>query len=253
MRLEGKVALITGAGTGIGRASALLFAEEGARIVVIGRRDENIKETVLLVEKTGGEAISIRADVSKSSEVKKMVEVSIKAFGKIDVLFNNAGVGYSSKYFMGPAVDTPVDDLDAVININLKGVFFASKYVIPHMAKNGGGTIINCSSINGVIGCGADSYTATKGGIIALTRSLAVDNAKYNIRVNTVSPGPTETPMIEGALQKKDFKDYWYNAAPIKRIAKARDVAYAALFLASEESSFITGQNLMVDGGLSIS
>ena len=253
MRLKNKVAIITGGGSGIGRATALLFAREGAKVVVSGRRKENIEETVSLIKAEDGDAHVYQADISRSANIKSLVEFTLMTYKKIDILFNNAAVGYSSKYIMGSAVDTPEEDFDAVIAINLKSVFMAAKYVIPYMIEGGAGSIINCSSINGVIGCGADSYTATKGGIIALTRSLAVDNARFNIRVNTVSPGVTDTPMIGDALKEESFNTYWTNAAPLKRVATPEEVAYAVLFFASEESSFITGQNLVVDGGLTIS
>ncbi len=253
MRLPGKVAIITGAGSGIGRASAVLFAREGARVVLSGRRKENLEETAAIIRRENGEAFGVPGDVSKSVDVGNLVAQAITKYGKIDILFNNAGVGYSSPYFMGSVVDTPETDWAAVLDINLKSVFLTAKAVIPHMLKSGGGAIVNCSSINGVIGCGADAYSASKGGINALSRALAVEYGKHNIRVNVVSPGPVETPMIEGALKKQDFNEYWSNAAPIKRIARPEEVAYAALFLASDEASFVTGQNLMVDGGLTIS
>ena len=253
MRLNGKVAIITGAGTGIGKASAILFAKEGAKVVAAGRREEKLKETVDIIVKNGGEASYCCTDVKEEEQVKAMVEFAVEKYGKIDILFNNAGVGYSSPYVMDSVVKTPSTDWDQVLAINLKSVFQCSKYKIPHMIQNGQGAILNCSSINGVIGCGADAYSASKGGINALTRAMAVDNAKYNIRVNVVSPAATDTPMIQSAYEQDGFYDYWSQVAPIKRMAVSEDVAYAALFLVSDEASFITGQNLMIDGGLSIS
>jgi NAD(P)-dependent dehydrogenase (short-subunit alcohol dehydrogenase family) len=253
MRLSGKVAIITGAGSGIGRASAVLFAREGARLVLSGRRKEALEETLRLIRRERGEACSVPGDVSKAETAEKLVEQALTRFGKIDILFNNAGVGYSSPYIMSSVINIPEADWEAVLDINLKSVFLTTKAAIPHMLKNGGGSIVNCSSINGVIGCGADAYSASKGGINALSRALAVEYGKNNIRVNVVSPGPTETPMIEKALQEKQFNEYWSNASPMKRIARPEEVAYAALFLASDEASFITGQNLLVDGGLTIS
>ncbi len=253
MRLAGKVAIITGAGSGIGRATAILFARQGARLAVNGRRKENLEETIDLIRRVGGEVTGVQGDVSKAQDVHQLIEQCISRYGKIDILFNNAGVGYSSRYCMGSVIDTPEEDWAAVLDINLKSVFLACKLVIPHMRRSGGGSIVNCSSINGVIGCGADAYSASKGGINALSRALAVENGRYNIRVNVVSPGPTETPMIEGALQNEEFNRYWRNAAPLKRIARPQEVAYAVLFLASDEASFITGQNILVDGGLTVS
>lgn len=253
MRLKDKVAIITGAGTGIGRESALLFAREGAKVVAVGRRETKVKETAELIKAAGGEGSYFCADVSKEDAVKAMVTFTYETYGKIDILFNNAGVGYSSPYVMDSVVKTPLADWDEILSINLKSVFLCCKYAIPHMIENGKGAILNCSSINGVIGCGADAYSATKGGINALSRALAVDNAQYNIRVNVVSPAATDTPMIQSAYETDGFYEKWSTAAPIKRLGEPIDVAYAALFLVSDEAAYITGQNLMVDGGLSIS
>ncbi|MCL2033684.1 MAG: SDR family oxidoreductase [Oscillospiraceae bacterium] len=254
MRVKDKIAMITGAGTGIGQATAVLLAEEGAYIIACGRRQSQLEETIKLVEAAGGKGIACAMDARSQADVEKGVARAIEEYGRIDILFNNAGVGYSAPYFMGSVKDTPIQDWKEVISINVESVFLCSKYVIPYMIKQGGGAILNCSSINGVIGCGADSYSASKGAIIALTRAMAVDNAKHNIRVNCVSPGATITPMIEPALEEdKGFWEYWSNVAPIKRMADSREVAYAALFLVSDESAYITGQNLMVDGGLTIS
>ena len=186
-------------------------------------------------------------------QVQRLVQRTLDVYGKIDILFNNAGVGYSAPYVMDSTVKTPSEDWDEILAINLRSVFYMCKTVLPHMIERKSGVILNCSSINGVIGCGADAYSASKGGINALSRALAVDNAKYNIRVNVVSPGATDTPMIQSAYDEIDgFYDYWSKAAPLGRMAMPEDVADAALFLVSDEASFITGQNLMVDGGLSI-
>lgn len=253
MRLKNKTAIITGAGTGIGRASAILFAKEGAKVVAVGRRESKLKETVDLIRADGGEAVWYSADVKEEQDVKAMVEYAVSTYRKIDILFNNAGVGYSAPYVMDSVVKTPSGDWDQILAINLRSVYLCCKYTIPYMASQGGGAILNCSSINGVIGCGADAYTASKGGINALTRALAVDNARYKIRVNVVSPAATDTPMIQSAYEEDGFYEYWSTAAPIKRMAVPEDVAYAALFLVSDEASYITGQNLMIDGGLSIS
>jgi NAD(P)-dependent dehydrogenase (short-subunit alcohol dehydrogenase family) len=253
MRLKEKVAVITGAGSGIGKATAVLFAKQGAKVVASGIRKEDIEETVTTIKRHEGDAIYVQADVSVSKQVKTLIEKAIENYGKIDILFNCAGVGYSSKYCMGSVVDTPEEDWDSVLAINLRSVFLTCKYIIPHMMKNGGGVVINCSSMHSIIGCGADAYSASKGGINAVTRALAVDNAKYNIRVNAVSPGPTETPMIADALKNKEFREQLMNTVPLKRIATPEDMAYAVLFLASDEASFITGHNLVVDGGLTIS
>ena len=249
MRLYGKTAIITGSGGGIGRASAIMFAKEGARVVITGRRQEPLDETVDMIKKQGGDAIAIRADVSKNDDVENLIREAIAAYGKIDILFNNAGVGYSSPYVMGPVPDVPEKDWDAVVDINLKSMYLTCKYMLPHMISNGGGVILNCSSINGVVGCGGDIYSATKGGIIAYTRALAFTNGQYNIRVNTLSPGATDTPMIEEALKGEEFYDTWSECGPLKGIIQPDDIAYAAVFMVSDESRCITGHNLLVDCG----
>lgn len=254
MRLQDKVAIVTGAGSGIGQASAIRFAEEGARLVLGGRRLEKLEETAATIREIGGEAICVPTDVRIDGQVAEMVSQALEHFHKIDILFNCAGVGYCSPYVMGSTVETPPEDWDEILNINLRSVFYTTRHVLPIMKEQGSGAILNCSSINGVIGCGADAYSASKGGIIAYSRALAVDNAKYHIRVNTVSPAATDTPMIQGAYDRiEGFYEYWSNAAPLRRMGEARDVANAALFLVSDEASYITGQNLIVDGGLSIS
>ena len=252
MRLKDKIAIVTGAGSGIGRASAIAFAKEGAKVVVHGRRETNTLETWEAVKGISSESIYVLGDVRKEEDVKGVVSSCVGEFGGIDILFNNAGVGYSSPYCLGPIQDIPAQDWDEVFAINLRGMFFFCKYVIPVMMKQNGGAVINCSSVMGVVGCGAESYAATKGGIIALTRALAVENGKHNIRVNSISPGTTRTAMIEELLGSEEFCGQWTNM-PIKGVAEPEDVAYAAVFLASDESRFITGHNLVVDGGFTIS
>lgn len=254
MRLENKVAVITGGGTGIGKASAIRFAQEGAMVLVAGLKLVELQETVKEITENGGEARCMAVDVRRENEIEEMIQYCMSQFGRIDILFNNAGVGYSSPYVMDSSVKTPVEDFDEILSINLRSVFIACKYAIPHMIANGGGAILNCSSINGVIGCGADAYSASKGGINAISRALAVDNAKHNIRVNVVSPGATDTPMIQSAYDEiEGFYEYWSGVSPMKRMARPEDVANAALFLVSDEACYITGHNLMIDGGLSIS
>ncbi len=254
MRLEGKTAVITGGGSGIGRASAVRFAAEGAKIAIAGRNVSRLEETAEIIRKNGGECLCYETDVRQEEQIQCLVKKTLEEYGKIDIVFNNAGVGYSAPYVMDSTVKTPSEDWDEILAINLRSVFYMCKTVLPHMIERRSGVILNCSSINGVIGCGADAYSASKGGINALSRALAVDNAKYNIRVNVVSPGATDTPMIQSAYDEiEGFYDYWSNAAPLGRMALPEDVANAALFLVSDEASFITGQNLMVDGGLSIS
>lgn len=254
MRLKDKVAIVTGGGTGIGKASTIRFAQEGASVVVAGRRMEKLEQTCAEIEAFGGTSVAVVTDMREEAQVNRLAARTLEHFGRIDLLFNCAGVGYSAPYVMDSTVKTPAKDWDEILNINLRSVFYMCKAVLPTMIERNGGAILNCSSINGVIGCGADAYTASKGGILALTRALAVDNAKYNIRVNAVSPAATDTPMIQSAYDEIDgFYQFWSTVAPIKRMATPEDVANAALFLLSDEAGYITGQNLMVDGGLSIS
>jgi len=254
MRLKDKVVIITGAGGGIGRASAVRFAREGAKVVIHGRREINTRETFDQVLKAGGNGIYILGDVRKEEDVKRVVDAAADEYGKIDILFNNAGVGYSSGYQFSPLPQVPTADWNSVFEINIRSVYFSCKYTIPYMVEQKGGVILNCCSINGVVGCGAESYSATKGAMLALTKAMAVENGKYNIRVNCVSPAATRTPMINELIEKdRSFRETWGSVAPIKGFIEPEDIAGAALFLVSDEARFITGQNLIVDGGFTIS
>jgi len=241
MRLENKVALITGAGSGIGRAAALLFAKEGAAAAIVDITSKGGTETVEMIKGIDRDAIFVYADVSKALDVEKSIKSVVEKYGKLDILFNNAGVAQDCS-----VVEMSEDEWDRVINVNLKSVFLCSKYAIPHMIKQGEGIIINTASTLGLIAepnCGA--YCASKGGVIALTRALAVEYAPYNIRVNCICPGPTATPMILKEPQQQVDVSY----VPLKRLGKPEEIAHAALFLASEESAYVTGSVLIVDGG----
>jgi NAD(P)-dependent dehydrogenase (short-subunit alcohol dehydrogenase family) len=249
MRLEGKVAAITGAGSGIGRASAILFAKEGAKVVVVCRTPSTGQETVQNIKNDGFEAIFIPADVSKSQDVKEIIAGAVNKYGRLDILFNNAGVNA-----VAPITEIEEDEWDKIINTNLKGVFLGCKHAIPIMKKQGGGVIINTASTFAYVGKPKmGPYCASKGGIVALTRAIALEVASYNIRVNCIVAGATLTPMVERSLMasgKPDEtrKDY-INRHPIGRLGKPEDIANAALYLASGDSSFVTGSSLFVDGG----
>jgi NAD(P)-dependent dehydrogenase (short-subunit alcohol dehydrogenase family) len=247
-RLKDKVAVITGAGSGIGRAIALLFAEEGAKVSIFDINSKDGLETEALIKKRDKEAMFIKVDVSKEEEVKKAFKSVIEKYKKLDILCNNAGISYSS-----PLINTDEKDWDRVLNINLKGVFLCSKHAIPELIKTSG-SIINISSIAGIIGLANETaYCASKGGVISLTKAMALELAPYKIRVNCICPGSTLTPMFENILKSTGDYEKALKAnierIPLKRIGKPEDIAYAALYLASEESSYVTGSVLVVDGG----
>ncbi len=253
MRLENKIAIITGATTGIGRATSVLFCSEGAKVVVVGRREDEGMETVRLAEKAGGKAIFIKTDVSHAAQVEEMVTKTIGTFGKIDILFNNAGI--NPERGRKPLIECPEKTWDRVMEVNLKGLYLTSKYVIPHLIKNKGGSIINMGSCYGHVGVkNRCVYSASKGGVITLTKSMAVDYAQYNIRVNCISPAIIETDIAKNILDEarrnpEVWKEIITNKILMNKPGKPEEVAYAAVFLASDESSFITGTTLKVDGG----
>ena len=250
MRLKNKVAIITGAGSGQGRAAALIFSREGARIAVSDWKPELGDETVTLVKKAGGEAIFIRSDVSDSADVQNLVRITVSTYGRIDILYNNAGVGFSSPLSMRDVINTPEADWDRVIAINLRSMYLTAKYGIPEMIKTGGGSIINTASIAALIGSeAAHAYTAAKGGMVALSRALAVEFGPKNIRVNCICPGAIDTPMIAPVIDPLKKSGEPFMRSPIRRLGMPEDIANCALYLASDESSFVTGATLVVDGG----
>lgn len=252
MRLEGKVAIITGAGSGIGRASALLFAREGAKIMVADVDQAGGMETVDQIVGDGGEGHFVQVDVSEPDQARRMGDEAIARWGRIDVLFNNAGVSG-----VGTVHETPVDVFDRVMRVNVRGVFVASQAVVPHMMEQRSGSIINMSSAIAEIGLGQRaSYAASKGAVLALTRSMQVDYAPYAIRVNALLPGTIYTPFVERYL-KESYPDPEEGLAAIRRrqlsgeLGRPEDVAAAALFLASDESKFMMASGLVIDGGCS--
>jgi len=247
-RLEGKVAIITGAsGTGIGRAIATLFAKEGAEVVIAGRGVEGGEETVRMVKEAGGKAIFIKTDVAKAEDVKKMVKAAVDTYGKLDVLVNNAAITEPE----GSTVDLTEELFDRTIAINLKGVWLGMKYAIPEMLKTGGGSIINFASqaANRALPT-IPAYSASKGGVISLSRVAALEFASKNIRVNCISPGPIATRMVIDEWPPEQI-EHFSKVIPRGRLGKPEEVAQVAVFLASDESSWITLQTLVVDGGLS--
>ena len=252
MRFAGKVVLITGAGVGIGRATAVFFAKEGAKVGVNSFTRAHGRETLQKVLEVGGEGIYIQGDVSQGQDAERMVRETVGAFGKLDILFNNAGI-----VIPGRIDNTSEEDWDRMMAVNLKGVFLVSKYAIPEMRKNGGGVIIHNASVVAVKGVKDRApYTASKGGVLALTKAMAADYITENIRVNCVCPGTINTPSmqqrIDASPDPKAALANFIARHPIGRLGKDEEIAAAVLFLASEEAAFITGTTLLVDGGMTM-
>jgi NAD(P)-dependent dehydrogenase (short-subunit alcohol dehydrogenase family) len=245
MRLKDKVALITGAGSGIGRESALLFAREGAAVVAVDLNEQAARDTVASIQN----AVAVRADVSSSADCQRMVAAAEKAFGRLNVLFNNAGIMHAKD---DDAVSTDESVWDLTLNVNAKGVFLGCKHGIPALRRAGGGSIINTASFVARMGAATPqiAYTASKGAVLALTRELAVIHARENIRVNALSPGPLRTELLMSFLNTEEKKRRRLVHLPMGRFGEAQEIAKAALFLASDDSSYVTGTEFLVDGGL---
>lgn len=245
-KLDGKVAIITGSGSGIGRAIAILFAKEGAKVVVTCRTIKSGEETVNSIKEAGNEAIFIRTDVSKAEDVKHLIKATIDSYGKLNVICNNAGIDEKNT----PLAKVTEESFDRIMATNLRGVFLGMKYAVPEMLKLGGGSIINISSMAADVGVrGHAPYCASKAGIVSMSRVVALEYASQNIRVNTINPGPVITPLQRAALDAEYLKAY-LAAVPQGRLGEPDEVANIALFLACDESSLITGHALVADGGI---
>lgn len=244
MKLKDKVAIITGASSGFGKASALLFAKEGAKLILVARKESSLKETENEIKKLGAEVISIPADVSSEENIKKIIETSVEKFKKIDIIFNNAGT-----FGPGNVEETDLETWNKVMNINLTSIFLMAKYAMEYL-KESKGSIINTASAGGLIGFPqAASYAASKGAVISLTRSIAVDYAKDGVRCNAICPGTSATNMTEEVLKVPELCEGFLAPIPLHRFGNPEDVAHAALYLASDDSSYVTGISLPVDGG----
>ncbi len=245
--LTGKTALVTGASSGIGKTTAILLAKAGANVAIASRRKDKNEETLAAIKAAGGKGIAIVADVSREEDVARAVSETVKAFGRLDIAFNNAGIEGE----MGALTDATNDNYDNVFNINVKGVLLSMKHEVPAMLKNGGGSIINTSSVLGQVGmAGAAIYIASKHAVEGLTKAAALEYSKQGIRVNAVAPAVIETPMYDRFTGgSKDAQDYMKGLHPIGRVGQPDDIAQTVLWLASSHSSFVTGQSILVDGG----
>ena len=249
MRLQNRVALITGGTSGIGEATALLFAKEGARVAITGRNGARGNDVVCRIKESTGEAIFAAADVSSAADCERAVRDVMAAFGRIDILFNNAGVFYPQT-----AIECSEREWDEQIDINLKGTFLMSKFVLPGMIERKSGVIINNASGWGIVGGDhAVAYCASKGGVVLMTKAMAIDHGPQGIRVNCICPGDVETPMLpaDAKMRRLKWEDYIAGCAsrPLGRVGTVDEIAKAVLFLASDDSSFMTGASLVVDGG----
>ena len=252
MRLQDKVTIITGAGGGMGRTAARMFAAEGARVVCVDVTDEMSESAAADVRAAGGEATAISADVSKEDDARRMVDHAIATYGRVDALYNNAGIMPAADHSV---VDTDVETWDKVMAVNVRGVFLGCKYAIPKMVEQGAGSIINVASFVAILGCSVpqDAYTASKGAVLALTRSLAVQFAPHGVRSNAISPGPIETPLLMDWLVKdEEAKKIRLARNPTGRFGRPEEIVHVAVYLASDESRWTNGASLVVDGGITV-
>ena len=249
LRLQGKVALITGAGSGIGRESSLLWASEGAAIVAVDVDRAAAQQTADAVQAAGGRAIAVEADVSRAQDCERMIARAESEYGTLNILFNNAGIMHSQD---DDAVSTDEAVWDVTMNVNAKGVFFGCKYGIPALRRAGGGAIVNTASFVAVVGAATPqvAYTASKGAVLAMTRELAIVHARENIRINALCPGPLKTELLMKFLNTDEKKQRRLVHIPVGRFGEAREIARAALFLVSDEASYVTGTEFLVDGGI---
>lgn len=249
MRLKDKVAVITGGSSGIGRATCILFAQEGAKVVIVDINDEGGQETLDTIQENGGEAIYVHANQAKAADCQKMIAQAEAAFGKVNVLFNNAGISHAAD---DDALNTSEEVWDLTFDVNVKGVFLCCKYGIPALRRAGGGSIINTASFVAHLGAATPqlAYTASKGAVLSMTRELATIHARENIRVNALCPGPLRTELLMKYLDTPEKKQRRLVHIPMGRFGEATEIAQAALYLASDDSSFVTGSSFMVDGGI---
>ncbi len=246
-RLSSRIAIITGGGDGIGAATARRFSNEGATVVLADKDEANAQAVCAEIVAGGGKAAAIRADISILKDIEAMLAFTVKTFGSAEILVNNAGVG-SQKHFL----ETPIEMLDTMLEVNVKGTFMCAQEVARAMAKLGRGAIVNVSSHSSLLGStGRSAYAASKGGIDAMTRVMAVDLAQFGIRVNSIAPGPIDTPRIR-KQHNEERSQAWLRAVPLARIGKPEEVASVAAFLASDDASYVTGQTISVDGGFTI-